>query len=274
MSRPALPLLHYFFDDFTEPWSPEPAPVVLLHPGLGGTGLAYRQWVPVLGDRYRVLRVDARGQGLSSDRRPAGYQFSLDAWVADVLAVLDHREIEQVHWAGASGGGIVGQYAAATRPDRIASLSLIATTPRFRGHEHDFDEWLEPLRQGDVAGFLRGDEERRFGTDNPRRTDWILRQMELTPAPTVLELHQWVKTIDLRPLLPRIACPALIVTGEHDTLTDLNDADLMAREIPNARLEVVRGLPHNIAYTHPRLVAGIVGSFIDDVTGLGSRARG
>ena len=98
-----LPLLYQVLDDFTEPWAAKPAPVVLLHPGLAGNHRLYRQWVPILADRYRVVRVDARGQGMSP--RPAGYQWSIDGFVDDALAVLDHHGIERVHWVGASGGG-------------------------------------------------------------------------------------------------------------------------------------------------------------------------
>lgn len=267
MGRIELPLIHHVLDDFTEPWSRAPAEVVLLHPGLGGNGELYRQWVPVLADRYRVLRVDNRAQGRTP--RPDGYQFSLDNFVSDVMSVLDHHGIERVHWVGASGGGIVGQHAAISRPERIASLTLIATTPRFRGHEDDFEEWLAPLDRGDVAGFMKGDLEHRFGTEHPERTDWIVNQIARTSGTVAAELHRWVKTVDLVPHLRRISCPALVIAAELDPLTDLYDAQLLTREIPNARLELVRDLPHNIAYTHPRLVAGIVRRFLDEVTANG-----
>lgn len=262
MAASDWPLIYHTLDDFTAPWRQPPAEVVLLHPGLGGNGELYRCWVPVLGDRFRVLRVDNRGQGRTS--RPPGYQFSLDNFVADVVAVLDHHGIERVHWVGASGGGIIGQHAAITVPERIASLSLIATTARFRGPA-DWDAWLAPLDQGDVVAFMMGDLERRFGCDNPARAEWIVNQLARTPAATTAELHRWVRTVDLVPHLGCIGCPALIVTGECDTLTDLDDAGIMVRSIPRARLEVVRGLPHNIAYTHPRLVATLVRSFLDDL---------
>ena len=136
------PLIHHILDDFTEPWGDQPAPVVVLHPGLAGNGRLYRQWVPVLADRYRVLRPDARGQGMSA--LPDGYEWSIDEFVSDVLAVLDHYGIERAHWVGASGGGIIGQHAAASAPDRLASLTLLATTPRFRSPTANVDDWLAP----------------------------------------------------------------------------------------------------------------------------------
>ncbi|MGH9176885.1 MAG: alpha/beta fold hydrolase [Vicinamibacterales bacterium] len=259
-----FPLLHHILDDFTEPWGDLPAPVVLLHPGLAGNGRLYRQWVPVLADRYRVLRVDARGQGMSP--RPDGYQWSIDGFVDDVLAMLDHHGIERVHWVGASGGGIVGQHAAASHPERFGSLTLLATTARFRAPTANVDDWLAPLDRGDAAGFFRQDIERRFGLEHPARTEWIISEILRTPVETIAELHRWVVTVDLREELSRIACPTLIVTGERDTLTDLSDANLLQRAIPNSRLRVIEGHPHNVGYTHPRLVAGIVREFLDEAS--------
>ena len=259
MSRRPLPLIYHELDDFTEPWD-APAPVVLLHPGLGGNANLFRPWVPYLADRFRVLRLDARGHARTP--LPAGHRFSLAGFVDDIAQLLDALEIERVHWVGASGGGIIGQGAALRFPERIRSLSLIATTPRFKGPP-DFDGWLAPLDRGDVRAFLEGDLERRFGRDQPERTAWIIDELARTPGPVAAELHRWVRTVDLTSELGRIACPALVVTGERDTLTDLDDAGSLASRIPDARLEVVRGLPHNIAYTHPRLVAGIVRRFLD-----------
>ena len=262
VSSSSLPLLHHVLDDFTEPWRDPPVEVVLLHPGLGGNGRLFRAWVPLLADRFRVLRVDARGQGFSP--RPEGYSFSAANWLSDVVAVLDHYGIERVHWVGSSGGGIMGQYAAINAPERIFSLSLIATTAYLQGPVGGFDAWLEPLERGDQAEFIGRDIERRFGLDNPTRTAWIIQELCRTPAATSAELHRWVHTVDLRDQISRIGCPALVVTGEHDTLTGLDEARFMAEQIPRARLEIVHNQPHNVGYTHPHLIAGLVREFLDE----------
>ena len=84
-----------------------------------------------------------RAQGMSA--LPDGYEWSIDEFVSDVLAVLDHYGIERAHWVGASGGGIIGQHAAASAPDRLASLTLLATTPRFRSPTANVDDKPAPL---------------------------------------------------------------------------------------------------------------------------------
>jgi 3-oxoadipate enol-lactonase len=263
MTARNFPLIHFELDDFTEPWRETPAPVVVLHPGLGGNSRLYRAWVPFLSDAYRVVRVTARGQ--AGTPRPDGFERSLDNFVRDVIDVMDHLGVERFHWAGASGGGVMGQYAGIAFPDRIASLSLIATTARFRGPTPNYDDWLKPLYDGDQRLFMARDSERRFGTDNPARANWILDELARTGAAESLAMHKWVHTVSLIDDLHKIKCPALIVTGEHDTLTDLNDAQIMADRIPNSRVEILRDRPHNIAYTHPKETATVVRRFLDQV---------
>lgn len=263
MTRQGLSLIHYELDDFTEPWGQEPAPAVLLHPGLGGNARLYRQWVPFLADSYRVIRVTARGQGGTS--RPEGLERSLENFSLDIIDVLDELGIEKVHWVGASGGGIMGQYTAISSPERIASLSLIATTARFRGPAGNYDDWLAPLDQDNQREFLERDRERRFGTENPARTEWIINELCRTGAAESAAMHRWVHGVNLIDRLSEITCPTLIVTGEHDTLTDLDDATILNNEIPNSQKVILPGLPHNIAYTHPREVAGVVRTFLDEI---------
>lgn len=263
MRDPDLPLIRFEFDDFTEPWNATPAPVVILHPGLGGNSELYRMWVPVLADRYRVLRVTARGQG--GTPRPDDYERSLANFSRDVIDVLDHLDIESAHWTGASGGGIIGQYAAIHYPDRIRSLGLIATTAQFHGPKGDYDEWLAPLDDDNQREFLLRDTERRFGTEHPARTEWIIDQLCRTGGHESAAMHRWVKGVNLIEDLPKIQCPTLIVTAAKDELTSVEDAKIMLEGIPNAREEILPGLPHNIAYTHPHEVATLVREFLDEI---------
>lgn len=254
-------LASYVLDDFVEPWRAAQAPVVLLHPGLGGNNRLFQAWVPYLADRYRILRVDPCWL---SGTATAANDWSLADFVGDVLDLLDELEIERVHWVGTSGGGIIGQAATLSAPERIASLTLIATTPRFRSPTTGLDEWLAPLDAGSVRRFFELDIPRRFGIDAPERTAWIISELERTSAEVTAALHRWVVGVDLVAELPKIGCPTLVLTGELDTLTSVDDAQLMAHAIPNAKLRILAGYPHNVAYTHPALVTPIVRRFLDE----------
>lgn len=263
VNETTLPIIEYRLDDYTLPWLGGSEPVVLLHPGLGGNFRLYSPWVPWLANRFRVLRVTARGQG-GTERLPERAP-SLEGFARDIMDLLDHLGVPEVHWVGASGGGILGQYIAIAYPQRVASLSLIATTAQFRGPAENFDQWLEPLDQDNQREFLERDSVRRFGTEWPERTEWIINELCRTSAAESAILHRWIRTVNLLDEISTIRCPTLIVTGEADTLTSTSDASMMHDRIPNSRISILPGLPHNIAYTHPHEIAALVRGFIDEI---------
>ena len=131
----------------------EGVPVVLLH-GLTAT----RRYV-VMGSRnlerggHRVIVYDARGHGRSGP----GLQYGYDALAADLLTVLDDREVERAVLAGASMGAHTLVRFALEHPERAAALVVI--TPAFDpdGDGRDLDRWdalSRGLREGGVEGFL------------------------------------------------------------------------------------------------------------------------
>ena len=56
--------LHYYDDDFTEPW--RSAPTMLLQHGFSRSGKFWYSWVPLLAHEFRILRPDMRGMGRSA----------------------------------------------------------------------------------------------------------------------------------------------------------------------------------------------------------------
>ena len=120
-------------------------PVVLL----AGADTPGFRWAPSFVDRlvaggHRVIRYDHRDCGrstaLGSD---AGYL--LDDLAADLIALLDLLEIGSAHLVGRSMGGMVAQVMALEHSDRVASLTLLSTTPgvdddRLPGPDEDFVE--------------------------------------------------------------------------------------------------------------------------------------
>jgi len=135
----------------------EGKPVVLLH-GLTAT----RRYV-VMGSRslerggHRVVTYDARGHG-TSDPAPDPAAYGYDALSADLLALMDEREVERAVLAGASMGAHTSLVFALEHPERVAGLCLI--TPAFDPGESDPDRFArwdalsEGLRTGGVDGFV------------------------------------------------------------------------------------------------------------------------
>jgi len=136
----------------------EGIPVVLLH-GLTAT----RRYV-VMGSRalersgHRVISYDARGHGRSTPA-PAPTAYGYDELAADLVAVLDEREIERAVLAGASMGAHTLLRLALDAPERVAAL--VAITPGFDPATADdparlahWDALAAGLREGGVEGFV------------------------------------------------------------------------------------------------------------------------
>ena len=101
---------------------PPQAPVILLVHGITASALSFARIRRALSPDLRTLTVDLRGRGESSEL-PGPY--GIDVHVADLLAVLDHLEVDQAVIAGHSMGAYIAARLAVHHPERIAAGVLI-----------------------------------------------------------------------------------------------------------------------------------------------------
>lgn len=111
---------------------PDAPPVVLVH----GNGPNCRQFAPQFvsfADRYRLIAPSLRGHGRSEVPANATVRdFTIGRLAQDVLAVLDHFEVERAHVVGNSVGGLVGFELVSTVPERLSTLTTFGTTAQLR----------------------------------------------------------------------------------------------------------------------------------------------
>ncbi|MFC7730940.1 alpha/beta fold hydrolase [Actinomadura keratinilytica] len=77
----------------------------------------------------RVIRYDHRDTGLSGTVDFAAEPYTWDDIKDDVYRVLDAHGLDSAHLVGHSAGGLLGQYVAVERPERVRSLTVIASSP-------------------------------------------------------------------------------------------------------------------------------------------------
>ncbi len=95
-----------------------PDTIILLHGGLGSS-VDWRNQIPALIGKHKVVVVDSRGQGRSTR---AGQPITYDLMTSDVIGVMDHLKIAKAAFAGWSDGGIIALDIAINHPDRITKL--------------------------------------------------------------------------------------------------------------------------------------------------------
>ena len=243
--------LHYYDDDFTDPW--RPAPAMVLQHGFSRNGKFWYNWVPLLSRQFRVLRPDMRGMGESTVEE-GGFEASLDIFVNDLLSILDHEGIQEVVYVGESFGGILGLNFAHRHPDRVRALVLCNTPCRLpsrdrAGRDGDTDEALNRSVGAWSTATINNRLDTRFAS--PGLVDWYIAEMDRTPASVGRGLQAYLDTLDFSPHLKEVETPTLLLVGEESPTSTLEQQQFMAEQLPDSRLVVYPGLGHGINAIHP-----------------------
>jgi pimeloyl-ACP methyl ester carboxylesterase len=112
---------------------PADPPILLIH-GAAASLIAWEDEFCerlAAGSRF-VIRYDHRDTGRSVSYEPGAPQYTLRDLVADVVSLLDVFDLGSAHLVGRSMGGGIAMLAALDYPDRVASLTLVGTTPVVR----------------------------------------------------------------------------------------------------------------------------------------------
>jgi 3-oxoadipate enol-lactonase len=248
---------------------PRQAPVLILGNSLGTTRELWEPQLAGLGEHFRLLRYEHRGHG-GSPAPPGPY--SLADLGTDVLRVLDDFGVEHAAYCGVSLGGMVGMWLAANAPGRIDALAVCCTTAHFP-QSAPWTQRAATVRAGGlpaIAGQVVG----RWFTPAFARAD------PATPARFVATLEtvtpegyagccEAIATMDLRPALPAITAPTLVMAGSEDPSTPPWHAAVIARGIPGARLRVIRGAAHLANVSAPgEVTAALTGHLLASVSHL------
>ena len=217
-------------------------PSWLTHLDYQARSTAWRPWLQALGDRYRLIRYDPRGCGLS-DRETDNLTF--DAWVRDVDAVLDASGAEKVAVVGICQGGAVALAHAARSPERVEALVLHGTYAR--GRDRRDDTPVEPAKAKVMLDMMElgwAEEDSAFmrafatqfqpdgGLDHLR--SWCEMQRQATTARTAVALTRIMFDIDVQEEARRITCPTLVIHAAQDAVVPVEEGRLLARTIPGA----------------------------------------
>ncbi len=248
---------------------PPGAPVVLLANSIGTSLHIWDRPAAALAERFRVLRYDMRGHGLT-DATPAPY--SIDRLAGDALALLDALEIGRAHVCGLSIGGMVAQRLAAGAPGRVASLVLCGTASRI-GPPALWDERIAAIRAGGLAAIADGVLARwftpAFRAGQPVRLSGYANMLVRTPAEGYIGCAMAIRDADLGADAGRIACPTLVLAGDQDQATPPEWGRALADAIPGARFALLPGAAHIPPVEQPDALAALLLDFFGKDAGHG-----
>ena len=214
---------------------PAGAPVVVFSNSLGTNLAMWDAQIPVLTQRFRVLRFDARGHG-ESDVTTGPY--TIEGLGRDVIGLLDALKISTAHYCGLSVGGLIGQWLGIYAPQRFKSLTLCNTAARI-GATDGWNTRISTVREGGMAAIANGVISRWFTEDFAKREPAAVeatRQMLLhSPADGYVATCAALRDEDLREQISRVSLPTLVISGARDAATTAADGQFIAGKIPGAK---------------------------------------
>jgi pimeloyl-ACP methyl ester carboxylesterase/DNA-binding CsgD family transcriptional regulator len=225
----------------------------------------------------RVVMFDRRGAGLS-DRSAAAERFGLPELALDLKAVLDDSDTRQAVLFGVTLGCPIAVQFAARYPERVQALVLAGGFARLtRLGEFDFE--ADPAQVGEwAAGTARA-----WGSgatfaarapameNNARYRDWAARMERHTCSPGSVEaLCRWAATVDVRPLLPGLRVPALVLHRGGDRTVPVADSRYLAGQIPGAAYVELAGEDHTLFLGDQRATIDVIIGFLDRVVTAGA----
>jgi 3-oxoadipate enol-lactonase len=242
--------------------------VVFIHAAIADR----RMWGPQLAEvpaGFRFVSLDLRGHGDTelTDERFSNHE--------DVLAVLDHLDINEAAIVGCSMGGGTAIDVALAAPDRVSGLVLIAAaSPGFETEEYEPPQWpeiLEAYEAGDMSRVAELETEvwvvglgRERDDVNPDAVDLVL-EMDRALLPNEDRRDELVLPLD-PPSADRIgelSVPTLVVVGEHDRPDVRQAATHLAETRSHHDVVVIPGAAHLPNLEQPEAFNRVLAGFLE-----------
>jgi DNA-binding winged helix-turn-helix (wHTH) protein/pimeloyl-ACP methyl ester carboxylesterase len=211
-----------------------------------------------LASEHRLIRYDARGNGLSDWEVD---DVSFDAFVRDLESVVEASELDRFALLGISQGCAVSIAYAVHHPERVSRLILyggFARGRRKRGSKEEIeasDAVATLMRQG-------------WGQENPafrqiftslfipggtaEQMQWFNDLQRMTTSPeNAVRVRRAVDEIDVTDLLPRVRVPTLVLHCRHDAMQPFEEGRRLAASIPGARFVALEGRNHLVLESDP-----------------------
>ncbi|QIL39829.1 alpha/beta fold hydrolase [Pedobacter sp. HDW13] len=205
-------------------------PLVLLHGNNGSIADFYRQ-IPVFAKHFRVIAIDTRGQGRSTDLSTAAYSY--DKFADDLHKVLTAMELKKVNLVGWSDGGNTALSFNLTHPELVDNMVTIGAN----------------LYPSGVADSLLASFKNLLTAQNPPKSPRLISLMLEQPNITTKQLQQIVN-------------PVLVIAGSDDVIKP-EHTRLIAAHIGKSQLQIIPNATHYVPFEKPDLLNKVILEFLN-----------
>lgn len=246
--------------------------VLIVGPSLGGN--VAHQWTKVaaeLIDEARIAFVDLPGTGLAPVWPEDGPEPTLDAIAAGIAGIAGQIRDEvgpdtPIWFAGLSISGATALHLARDYADRFAGVFVVASSAKVG----ESSRWLERAEEVEATGTqqLVDETTKRWFTPafRAQHADVVATIMEGLSAAddhSYAQLCRALATHDMREDLELIRIPVVMIAGERDSSTPLENVEYVAETVLRGALHVVDGAAHQVPVSHPAQVAAVIRPLLD-----------
>jgi pimeloyl-ACP methyl ester carboxylesterase len=221
-------------------------PLLLLH-GQGGSIGSFLYQIPELSKRFKVIAVDSRAQGKSTD---SDKEITYALMASDMSALIDKLNLGSVYVVGWSDGGNVGLELALAHPQKLKKLVTF-------GANYTHENFLAPP---DSVAMEPSDP--RISKTTPELQKFKEGLDKLSPAirKKLSDLGEKYPNLTVEQI-KKIKVPVLVVVGDHD-LINIDQTISLFANLPHSQLFIVPGASHLVPLEQPELLNSEVVKFL------------
>jgi pimeloyl-ACP methyl ester carboxylesterase len=227
-------------------------PILLLH-GNGGSIENFLLQIPEFSKEYKVIAVDSRAQGRSTD---SDKEITYDLMASDMAILIDSLRLGRVDVVGWSDGGIIGLVMAYKYPEKLNKLVAVGANYSNKNfmasndHVHMNAKDTLVIRSRRLVQKYRNTLERL--SPNPEKIPTIRRKLKalMIKYPNFTEKQ-----------IEKISTPTLVVVGDHDIIS-LDHTVTLFSDLPHAQLFVVPDATHIALVEQPELLNSVILHFL------------
>ncbi len=252
-------VLHY--DDT----GPRPgAPTLVFSNSLGTDLRAWDRLAARLSGRFRIVRYDKRGHGLSQATPPP---YRIDDHVDDLIGLLDHLALDRIVLCGLSVGGLIAQGLALRQPKRVQALILADTAAKI-GTAEMWEARIAAIEAGGIEAIADAIMERwlsaEFRRSRPEESAGWRNMLVRTPTAGYLGTCAAIRDADFSAEAAGIEVPTLCLVGSEDGATPPDLVRATADLVRGAQFAVIDGAGHLPCIERPDVMAGLLTSFLEE----------
>lgn len=217
------------------------SPVLIFSNSLGSEMMMWDGLIQFLLPYFRVLQYDTRGHGSSSGFQPENKK-TIEQLGEDVINLMNELKIEKAFFCGLSMGGLIGQYLGINHPNRFKKIVLSNTGAKI-GNDERWNDRIETISKNGMQAIVDDTMERWFTEDfriqNPERVAETKAMFLRSDVEGYSNCCHAIRDADFRELLHDLSVETLVITGDEDPVTNVEQAEFLVSKIPNVGLKVL-----------------------------------